>query len=104
MSYRKRVRYWWYVAERIKARVVKYPQDAETRRQLSTVRYRAVNSNGKIQLDPKDETKKLLRCSPDQADAYVMGIYGLQFTEPESMRIRRSRRQRHHEGASFMAV
>jgi hypothetical protein len=61
--------------EQIQNRKIPYPKDEELRRQLSSVRYKVVNSNGKIQLEPKDETKKRLKRSPDRADAFVYGVW-----------------------------
>ena len=52
------------------------------RRQLTAVRFKVVNSNGKIQLEPKTETKTRLGRSPDRADAYVQALYILPQTPP----------------------
>ena len=70
-----RTEMWWYCMEQIQNRKIPYPKDEELRRQLSSVRYKVVNSNGKIQLEPKDETKKRLKRSPDRADAFVYGVW-----------------------------
>jgi len=95
---------WWYVAERIQAHEVDYIEDEETRRQLSSVRYRVVNSTGKILLDPKSDTRKLLGHSPDRADAYVMGIYGLQFVQPQHRRRPWHRERLRYKRRSWMAA
>ena len=42
--------------------------------------------NGKILIESKDDIKKRLGRSPDRADAYVMGHWGLQFTTTERKR------------------
>ena len=39
--------------------------------------------NGKILIESKADIKKRLGNSPDRADAYVNGLYGLQFVEGE---------------------
>lgn len=85
----KRAEMWWYLMEKILNREIEYPQDEELRRQITSVRYKVVNSNGKIQLEPKEETKKRLGNSPDRADAFVYGIYHLQFVQKESVNINR---------------
>ena len=54
--------------------------DEELTEQLTSVRY-LVNSKGQIQIEPKKETKKRLGCSPDKADAFVLGLWGLRKAE-----------------------
>ena len=39
--------------------------------------------NGKILIESKDSIKKRLGKSPDRADAYVNGLYALEFVEGE---------------------
>jgi hypothetical protein len=73
--YNKRAEMWWKVREMIIDRQLPYPEDEETRRQLASPRYSVVDSNGKVQLEKKDETKRRLGKSPDRADAYVYGVY-----------------------------
>jgi hypothetical protein len=68
---------WWYAMDQILKREVDYMIDPELRRQLSSVRYKVVNSNGQIKLEPKDETKKRLERSPDRADAFIYGLWAL---------------------------
>ena len=54
--------------------------DYETlKKQLSSVLYMVVDSSGKIQIEAKEDIIKRLGCSPDRADSFVMGLYGLQF-------------------------
>lgn len=77
-----RAEMWWYVMEQIQDKKLSFPEDEELRRQLTSVRFKVVNSNGLIQLEPKEETKKRIARSPDEADAYVLGIYELKNTEP----------------------
>jgi phage terminase large subunit len=77
MFYNRRVEMWWYLLEEIQKREIEYIQDEELKRQLTSVKRRVINSNGKIQLEPKEDTKKRLGRSPDRADAFVYGIWGL---------------------------
>lgn len=80
----RRAEMWWYVMEQITAREIPYPEDEELRRQLSAVKYRVVSSSGKIQLEPKEDTKKTLGRSPDRADCFVYGIWGLKQVTDEN--------------------
>lgn len=82
--YNLRTEMWWYAMEQIQAREIDYPQDEELRKQLSSVRYKVINSNGKIQLEPKDETKKRLGRSPDRADAFIYGLWALKELQGEN--------------------
>lgn len=54
--------------------------DEELIEQLTAVRY-LVNSKGQIQIEPKKETVKRLGHSPDKADAFVLGLWGLRKAE-----------------------
>ena len=72
-----RAEMWWNAMTEIQERRVAYPEDEELRTQLCAPRFKVVNSNGKIQLEPKEETMKRLGRSPDRADAYVQGLYAL---------------------------
>ena len=53
--------------------------DAKLKGQLTTPVY--AFRNGKILIEPKAEIKKRLGNSPDRADAYVNGLYALQFVD-----------------------
>lgn len=71
----RRAEMWWYAMEQIQARGVEPIEDEELIRQLTTLRYKPPKSNGKIQLELKEETRKRLGCSPDRADAFVYGLW-----------------------------
>ena len=77
-----RAEMWWDLMVKIQDKLIPYPEDEELRRQLSAVRFRVVNSNGKICLEPKEKTKSRLGRSPDDADAFVYGNYKLNDTLP----------------------
>ena len=53
--------------------------DVRLKGQLTTPTY--AFRNGKILIESKSEIKKRLGNSPDRADAYVNGLYALQFVE-----------------------
>lgn len=73
---------WWECMEDIQDGKSEYINDEETRRQLTSTKYRLVKSTGKILMEHKEDTKKRIGNSPDRADAYVMGRYGVKRVEP----------------------
>jgi len=75
---------YWYTMNKIQDKEIEYPceGDEELRKQLVNVPYKVTNSKGQIKLLPKEQIKKELGRSPDRADCYVMGIYGLQYVQP----------------------
>ena len=77
-----RAEMWWQLMVNIQDKILPYPEDEELRRQLTAVRFKVVNSNGKIILEPKADTKVRLGRSPDEADAFVLGNYKLGDTLP----------------------
>jgi hypothetical protein len=70
------------VAGEVRGQRVEPVRRRELLRQLPMATRYKVTSGGQILLLPKDEVKKELGCSPDDADSYVMGIYGLRFVRP----------------------
>ena len=74
-----RAEMWWYAMEQVLDKKIPYVEDEETRRQLLAVRFKVINSNGCIQLEPKSETKKRLGRSPDRADCWIYGVWAKQF-------------------------
>jgi len=70
-----------FTGTQIRKQLVEPVMDKELLRQLP-VAARYVVRRGRALCLPKDEIKKELGCSPDDADSYVMGIYGLQFVNP----------------------
>lgn len=66
---------WNYTATKIMRREIPYPEDEKLRRQLCAVKYK--QGARRFELVRKDITKKDLGSSPDRADAYVYGIWGL---------------------------
>jgi hypothetical protein len=78
--------YWWTM-ELMQQGVLSYPEDEDVRRQLPHAsRFKATGQGGRMQLETKDVAKKHLGRSPDEADAYVMGQYGLRNVEPKNSR------------------
>ena len=60
------------------------PNDHTLIRQLSKVRYKYTTgiSGGKYMILQKDKLKRILGCSPDRADAFIMGLDALQYASP----------------------
>jgi len=59
------------------------PENDKLIEELASVRY-LVNSRGMIQTEKKEETKKRLGHSPDLADAFVLGLWGIAKLPKES--------------------
>ena len=93
LFYNVRAEIWYYVMKLVLNKEMEAIEDGELCRQLAAVRYDIVDSNGKIKLHPKDRTKELLGRSPDNADAYVYGCWGLQDVEPKTVLDRWNRPQ-----------
>ena len=72
----------WEAMQKIQDKAVPWPEDEETRNQLIAYRFKVLNSDGKIRLEPKDETKKRIGRSPDRGDTWFMGLWALDRTEP----------------------
>jgi hypothetical protein len=60
-------------------RLCSLPDEPILKRQLSKIRYRYTSGGrgGKYILESKKRMKKVLGCSPDRADAYIMGLDAL---------------------------
>ena len=94
----RRAEMWFYAQGRIVDKEVSPIEDDITRKQLSAVRFK-MTSKGQYQLEPKEETKKRLGQSPDRADAYIYGLWGMsQISEDKPVDIwSRARRRRQVE-------
>lgn len=80
--------YAWFKArdKYFRDRLCSVPNDPELIRQLTKIRYRYTSGGkgGQYILLPKRKMKKILNCSPDRAEAYVMGLDALDRAEPIS--------------------
>ena len=76
-----RANMWWYAMEQVQSKKCYYPTDELCRKQLTSLRYKVMNSEGKIQAELKADYKKRNGYSPDRADCWVYGIWALQFVE-----------------------
>lgn len=74
-----RAQMWWEAADKFAESKVALPSDDyELARQLGSVRFDPTGV-GKLLVQDKQEIKKLLGRSPDRADAFVMGLFALDY-------------------------
>ena len=72
-----------WAAQEMRKLLVEPVKDAETRRQLVALsRYKITNS-GKMIMQPNDECKKVIGCSPDRGLTYVYGRWGIRWVKSE---------------------
>ena len=76
---------WWYAAQQFKESKCDIVDDPILQSQLSQVQY-YFKSNEKLALLPKDKLKQILKCSPDRAKTYVMGLGALKRATPVKKR------------------
>lgn len=79
---------WFHSMEQIQNHRIVAIEDRELIKQLTCVPYKIVDNNGKLQMESKKEIKKRLHYSPDRADCFIYGLYGLQFVEEEGIDVR----------------
>jgi len=72
-----RTQMWMEAAEKFSAGEVSIPNDHLLKGQLASPKFK-FTTNGKVQVESKDDIKKRLHRSPDRADAFVMGLYALE--------------------------
>jgi len=83
---------WSYSARRFENGTVSIPADDKLIEELKEVRYKTIESNGRMQVESKEDLRKSNRLgrSPGRADALIMGLWSEQFAEP--LRIESSRK------------
>lgn len=88
----------WHKAKAwLEARDCKIPKDEDLIAELATVRYK-FTSNGKVQVESKDEIRKRGLASPDKADSFVLTFasdavtvqYGTSYSSPWNKPIKRN--------------
>lgn len=87
----------WHFMTLVIDKALPYIEDEETRRQVLALRFKVINSQGKTIMLVKDEIKKVLGCSPDRADCYILGCYAQDKTEP--IRVKDAWRDGNHRSA-----
>ncbi len=87
----KRAEMFWHARDMVRARNVRVPDEEKLISQLAAVKYR-FHSNGRILLESKEELKKRLGRSPDEADCFVLGLEALRHCPavPEQCNVRPS--------------
>lgn len=74
-----RAQMWWEASEKFAQSQVALPSDDfELAKQLGVVRFEPTTT-GKLLVQAKDEIKKAIGRSPDRADAFIMGLYALDY-------------------------
>lgn len=80
----RRAEAYFYAAEQVQHFLVGPIKDNELIRQLTIAsKYTTQTSSGKLIIIPKIKIKKELGCSPDDADCWIMGVWGTQNVQPE---------------------
>lgn len=68
----KRAEGYWRLREAFETQQIMIPDDDELIGELMSIKYKVVNSNGKIKIEEKEEAKKRLGKSPDLADSLML--------------------------------
>lgn len=76
---------WFKLREMAKNKQLDMIQDETLMEQLSAVTYH-FTSGGQIIIDKKEDLREAMGCSPDRADAYVMGVDALEYADYVSVR------------------
>lgn len=66
---------FWHLRTLFEQGSIMIPDDDELIQQLTSLKYKIVNSNGTIRLEEKEEMKKRLGVSPDKADSLMLSVY-----------------------------
>lgn len=84
-----RAEMWAVAAEKFEKGSVSIPNDPVLIEQLGMVRYKTIESSGKLQVESKEDIKKRLGRSPDRADCVVMGLWAVDKVEAKINRERK---------------
>lgn len=72
----------WYFMTQVIEKKLPPMEDEELRTQALALRFKVINSNGLTQMEDKLMVKKRLGRSPDRIEAYIIGIWAQDKTEP----------------------
>jgi len=78
-----RAEMWWKATEKLRENKFLLEGDGELIREICAVKY--FIKNGKIQIESKDDIKKRLGRSPDNADCVIQGIWALDKVEAQNI-------------------
>lgn len=85
--FNKRTEAFWSAMEMIQNKEVPYPYGQSLLiQQITNIRFRVVDSNGKIQIEANDITKKRTGLGSDRAHALIYGLYGLRYIKEKKVR------------------
>ena len=88
----KRAEIYWKAGLLFADEKISIPDEPLLIRQLGNVQYEVVDSNGKIKIEPKQKIKERMGGkSPDRADAFVLGLYALNYVSEKSRDFFRNR-------------
>jgi hypothetical protein len=101
----RRAEGWFYMQSEWQEGRVPYPEDTETRRQLTSVRFLPPSgSKGTMRIEEKALIKKRISRSPDDADNFQMGIWGSQFVKPKARSEGEYRYKHKQDTGGYMSV
>jgi hypothetical protein len=72
-----RAEMWAKAAEKFENNLVSIPKDEMLKEELAQMRYKTIESSGKLQVEAKEDYKKRMGRSPNRADAEVMGLWAV---------------------------
>jgi hypothetical protein len=87
----RRAEAWWATMQLIRDKSIPYPNSADVRRQLASVKVRPLHSNGRIIMEEKSSVRRRIGRSPDDADCFVYLVAGTQQLPPDEPKESRSR-------------
>lgn len=80
-----RAELWAKTAGKFENNLVSIPKDDMLKEELTQMRYKTIESSGKLQVEAKEDYKKRLGRSPNRADAVVMGLWAVDTAQNVSM-------------------
>lgn len=97
-----RAEIFWYARQEFQERRPKI-YDEKLISQLTSIKYER-HSSGTIQIEKKEKIRKRLGCSPDRADCYCYGIWGLRFATEKEKEKKRDAYLDKVESTDYMSV
>lgn len=79
-----RAQMWWEAGKKFReGEIVLHNCSDNLKTELSSVKYEIVDSSGKLKVEKKEKIIARIGHSPDEADAYIYGLYALQYAKVE---------------------
>jgi len=97
-----RAEIYWHAREQFQERLPKI-FDEQLMAELSAIKHHR-NSFSQIQIEKKEEIKKRIGRSPDRADAWVMGLWGLKYATPKEKEVKIDAYHEKKEVGGYMAT